>query len=141
MGKRDTFLKHVTAWMLCLCMVVVLVPVDTAMAKTSTPGVTITYKFKGSDAATAGFAQGTITVKSKTGGNYYLYWANGTKALDGYYEIAQLKVKKGGSKSFTFAEQTAIPADATSIIAIKSTKEPVTKTVAKAAAVYKIPAK
>lgn len=141
MGKRDTFLKHVTAWMLCLCMVVVLVPVDTAMAKTSTPGVTITYKFKGSDAATAGFAQGTITVKSKTGGNYYLYWANGTKALDGYYEIAQLKVKKGGSKSFTFAEQTAIPADSTSIIAIKSTKEPVTKTVAKAAAVYKIPAK
>lgn len=141
MGKRDTFLKHVTAWMLCLCMVVVLVPVDTAMAKTSTPGVTITYKFKGSDAATAGFAQGTITVKSKTGGNYYLYWANGTKALDGYYEIAQLKVKKGGSKSFTFAEQTAIPADATSIIAIKSTKEPATKTVAKAAAVYKIPAK
>ena len=141
MGKRETFLKRVMTWALCICMAAVLIPVGEPTAKTTAPAVTITYKFQGNDAATAGFAQGTITVKSKTGGNYYLYWANGTKALDGYYEIAQLKVKKGGSKSFTFAEQTAIPADATSIIAIKSTKEPVTKTVAKAAAVYKIPAK
>ncbi|MCI6243501.1 MAG: metallophosphoesterase [Lachnospiraceae bacterium] len=141
MGKRETFLKRVMTWALCICMAAVLIPVGEPTAKTTAPAVTITYKFQGNDAATAGFAQGTITVKSKTGGNYYLYWANDTKALSGYYEIARLNVKKGKSSSFTFAEQIAIPADATKIIAVKSTKEPADKTVKKAAAVYKIPAK
>lgn len=131
MGKRETFLKRVMTWALCICMAAVLIPVGEPTAKTTAPAVTITYKFQGNDAATAGFAQGTITVKSKTGGNYYLYWANDTKALSGYYEIARLNVKKGKSSSFTFAEQIAIPADATKIIAVKSTKEPADKTVKK----------
>lgn len=141
MGNKNTFLRHAAALGVCLCMTAAAVPVGEPLAKTTAPAVSITYKFQGNDAATAGFAQGTITVKSKTGGNYYLYWANDTKALSGYYEIAQLKVKKGKSSSFTFAEQTAIPADATKIIAVKSTKEPTDKTVKKAAAVYKIPVK
>ena len=101
----------------------------------------ISYQFQGNDASTAGFAQGTITLKSKNGGSYYLYWANNKEALSGYYPIAKLKVKKGGSKTFTFGKQTAIPADATKVIAIKSDSEPKTKTVAKAEAVYSIPAK
>lgn len=126
---------------LCFCMAATAVPADIAMAKTTVPATSVSYTFQGKDAGTAGFAQGKITVKSKTGGNYYLYWANNTKALTGYYEIAQVKVKKGKSGSFTFAEQTAIPADATQIIAVKSAKEPKDKTVKKAAAVYKIPAK
>lgn len=99
----------------------------------------ISYSFNGNDAKTAGYAQGKITLKSTTGGNYYLYWANNKKALDGYFSIAQLKVKKGGSKSYSFAEQVAIPADATKVIAIKSKTEPDVKTVAKAEAVYTIP--
>lgn len=101
---------------------------------------TISYTFKGNDAKTAGFAQGTITLKAKEAGTYYLYWANNKEALSGYYEIAKLKAKKGESKSFTFGEQTAIPADATKVIAIKSTTEPKVKTVAKADAVYNISA-
>lgn len=101
---------------------------------------TISYSFKGNDAKTAGFAQGTITLKSKTGGNYYLYWANNKEALKGYYYIAKLNVKKGRSKTYTFGEQTAIPADATKVIAFKSSSEPKVKTVAKADAVYNISA-
>ena len=140
MEKRKKAWKKLMAGMMCGCMLVTLTPSTAAMAKT-TAAETISYKFSGSDSATAGFAEGTITVKSKTGGNYYLYWANDKKALSGYYEIAKLTIKKGKSASFTFAPQTAIPADATKVIAIKSDKEPTSKTVAKAAAVYKIPTK
>lgn len=141
MSKKNSIMKQLIVSVLCLCMIFVCTPTEAFAAKSTAPNTTITYKFNGNDASTAGFAQGTITVKSKTGGNYYLYWADNTKALSGYYEIAQLNVKKGKSKSFTFDEQTAIPADATKVIAIKSKTEPKTKTVAKADAVYKIPAK
>lgn len=125
--------------LLSFCMAVTILPygqMEVQAASTS-----ISYQFQGNDASTAGFAQGTITLKSKNGGSYYLYWANNKEALSGYYPIAKLKVKKGGSKTFTFGKQTAIPADATKVIAIKSDSEPKTKTVAKAEAVYSIPAK
>lgn len=139
MGKMTKNGSYVMSLVLVLCMVVTLLPAQTMAAQAAS--TSITYRFEGSDASTAGFAQGTITLKSKKGGTYYLYWANNKSALSGYYEITTMKVKKGGSKTFTFGEQTAIPADATKIIAIKSNSEPKTKTVAKAEAVYNIPAK
>ena len=136
--------KKIISAMMSLSMVFTMalsVPTlaEAATAK-KTVNATISYSFKGNDAKTAGFAQGTITLKSKTGGNYYLYWANNKEALKGYYHITKLNVKKGSSKTFTFGEQTAIPADATKVIAIKSSTEPKVKTVAKADAVYSIPA-
>lgn len=143
MGKFKKQFKSLTCFVVALSMVVTMALPKQIGAKAATTkkaiNATIAYTFQGNDAKTAGFAQGTITVKSKTGGNYYLYWANNTGALTGYYHIAQLKVAKGGSKSFTFKEQTAIPADATKVIAIKSNTEPKVKTVAKAEAVYNIP--
>ena len=69
MGNKNTFLRHAAALGVCLCMTAAAVPVGEPLAKTTAPAVSITYKFQGNDAATAGFAQGTITVKSKTGGN------------------------------------------------------------------------
>lgn len=140
MGKMKKTWKHVICLMLSFCMVIAMAPSVPPVADAAA-ATTITYSFKGSDKSTAGFAQGTITLKSAKGGNYYLYWADNKKALGGYYEIAALNVKKGKSKTFTFDEQTAIPANATKIIAIKSKTEPATKTVAKAEAVYNIPAK
>lgn len=148
MGKIKKQWKNLACFVMALSLVLTMalpeqMGAQTAAKKTTTKkkaAVTITYKFHGNDAKTAGFAQGTITLKSKTGGNYYLYWANNKEALKGYYQIAKLKVKKGGSQSFTFQEQTAIPADATKVIAIKSNTEPKVKTVAKADGVYQIPA-
>ena len=99
---------------------------------TSTSG--ITYEFANEE---AGFAQGTITINA-TSGNYYLYWADDEKALDGYYEIAKLDVST--SSSYTFLENIAIPVDATKVIAIKSDSEPADKTVKNADMVYNIPA-
>ena len=81
------------------------------------------------------------TVKAKDSsstGTYYLYWANDSKALDGYYPIDKLSVTTSGVSTKMYT-QTAIPADATKIVAFKSSSEPTDKSVAKADAVYSIP--
>ena len=61
MEKRKKAWKKLMAGMMCGCMLVTLTPSTAAMAKT-TAAETISYKFSGSDSATAGFAEGTITV-------------------------------------------------------------------------------
>ncbi len=96
----------------------------------------ISYSFKNT---TAGYAEGTVTLKGDAG-TYYLYWADDTKALTDYSEITSLTVS-AGQGVFTMPKYTAIPADATKMIAIKSTSEPTeaNRTVAKASAVYSIP--
>lgn len=100
----------------------------------------ITYSFTNTE---AGYAQGTITVTPTSGnyGTYYLYWSDDTKALDGYSEIATLSISSG-SEEYTMPEHTAIPADATKIIAVKASSEPnvADLTVAEASAVYSVPA-
>ncbi len=97
----------------------------------------ISYVFSGSNSDKAGYAEGKITLNASAG-TYWLYWADDNKALDGYYKIAKLTVS-GSSASHSMPAQTAIPADATKLIAIKSSSEPVTKTVASASEVYSIP--
>lgn len=97
---------------------------------------TISYSFT---STAAGFAQGTITLKGDNG-TYWLYWADDTKALADYSEITSLTVS-AGQGSFAMPKYTAIPADATKMIAIKSSSEPAeaNRTVAKASAVYSVP--
>ncbi len=103
---------------------------------TAAGGAELTYDFK---YANAGYAEGRITLKAGSSadyGTYYLYWADNTKALDGYAPIKSFTL----NAAMTFVELpefTAIPADATKVIATKSAT---TKTVASAAAVYNIPA-
>ncbi len=102
---------------------------------------TLSYSFAGGNRDAAGFAEGEITLKandSSGAGTYYLYWADDTKALSGYYEIDKVNATTGGVKTKMYP-QTAIPADATKVIAIKSSSEPGDKSVANASAVYNIP--
>ena len=99
-------------------------------------GTTLEYAFSGENADTAGYAEGTITLTTDTAGTYYLYWADGTQALDGYYEICQLTVEAGGSGQFVFDYHTAIPAGATAVIA---TTDKSKLTLADAVASYKLP--
>lgn len=96
----------------------------------------IYYEFSGNDAATPGYAEGKVTFTAKTAGTYDLYWADNSKALDGYYEIVSMKMGAGESKTFTFDYHTAIPAKATKIIAVTNKDD---ATVKDAAAVYDIP--
>lgn len=98
-------------------------------------GNTLSYTFSGSDSTRAGFAQGTITLNASAG-TYYLYWADDTKALDGYDKLCSMTLSSTGSKTHTMVERSAIPADATKLIATTSATD---KTVANAAAVYTIP--
>ena len=93
--------------------------------------LTLSYNFK---YANAGYAEGRVELKAGSSadyGTYYLYWANDTKALDGYAPITTLTLNTS-VKYFEFDEFTAIPADATKVIAVKSTTS---KTVASASAV------
>lgn len=98
---------------------------------------TISYNFSNTK---AGYAQGTVTVKGDNG-TYWVYWADNTKALTGYDEVVKLTVS-GGQGSFTMPKYTAIPADATKLVAFLSSSEPAAanRTVAKASAVFAIPA-
>ncbi len=99
-------------------------------------GTNITYTFSGDNAEAAGYAEGTVTLSSDTAGTYYLYWADENKALDGYYEIDTMTLSAGGSDIFKFDYHTAIPANATKIIATTSKSD---VTVANAAATYTVP--
>ena len=97
---------------------------------------TIAYTFSGKNASTAGYAEGTVSLTSDKAGTYYLYWADDTKALDGYYEIAKLTLSANSTGTFKFGYHTAIPANATRIIATGSTSN---LNVANALAQYKLP--
>ncbi|MBE6734964.1 MAG: starch-binding protein [Ruminococcaceae bacterium] len=105
-------------------------------AVSAAAGPQLTYDFQ---YANAGYAEGVITLKAGSSadyGTYYLYWANDSKALDGYAPIKSITLNTA-QNYVKMGEFTAIPADATKVIATKSTT---TKTVASAAAVYSIPA-
>lgn len=95
----------------------------------------ISYSFSNS---AKGYAQGTVTLKAADG-TYYLYWADSSKALEDYSEVAKLTVS-GGQASLVMPKYTAIPADATKLIAIKSASAPTNRGVSAASAVYNIPA-
>jgi len=105
-----------------------------SIVATAETTASITYSFSGTNASDAGYAEGVITVTSSKSGTYKLYWADDQNALDGYYSIASLNFDSSSSKSVKMGYHTAIPANATKIIATTSSK-----TVAEADAVYSIP--
>lgn len=117
--KYTALFTAVTVIMSCLC----LTPAFSAGK--------LSYSFTGDEKDTAGYAEGKITLSGVPGGSYKLYWADDNGALDGFYEIAE--VKSGGS--FSFKDHNAIPADATKLIAVSGSD----KSVNNAAAVYDIP--
>lgn len=117
--------KRFTAILSVLLIVIIAscVFVTTTTAATAT----ISYSFANNN---KGFAEGTITV-SNGSGSLNLYWADDTKALDGFDPIASVN----GSGSYTMPPYTAIPAKATKVIATSGTN----LSVSSAAAVYNIP--
>ena len=133
-----TKMKKVISVLLSVVMIFTMLAVVSTSA-TSAATASISYSFTNTK---SGYAQGTITVTPTSGnyGTYYLYWADDTKALDGYQEIATLSISSG-SKSYTMPAYTAIPANATKVVAVKASSEPNVSsvTVSGASAVYTIP--
>ena len=115
-----------------------LTPMISALPVSSaTPeGTNIDYTFSGKNADDSGYAQGTVTLSSDTDGTYGLYWADNSKAPDGYYEIDELTIADGKSAVFEFGDHTAIPAGATKLIAVSDKSD---LSVSGADAVYSIP--
>ena len=68
----------------------------------------------------AGYAQGSITLYASEKGSYKLYWADDNGILSGYYPIDKLSMNAGETKSVKMGEHTAIPANATRIVAVAS---------------------
>ena len=99
----------------------------------SAAGLTLNYEFAYKN---AGYAEGRLSL-SGASGTYILYWADDTGALKGYTGIAQITTAATGTKYFNMPQNTAIPAGATKVIAVESSKE---ATVANASAVFEIPA-
>lgn len=121
-----------------LAVIMLLSTVSVGIVTTSAAGTKITYDYVYDN---PGYAEGTVTLSGTSAdyGTYWLYWANDTKALEGFAPITKLTLNRE-SKSFNFDEFTVIPAGATKMIAVKSTTEPVNPTVSSASAVYSVPA-
>ncbi len=86
------------------------------ISSSAASGKTISYSFNNS---TPGYAEGTVTFKTDTDGSFILYWADDNKKLSGYYPIInEFSLSAGGSKSFTFGKHTAVPYNATRVIAV-----------------------
>ena len=102
---------------------------------TQSTAVGISYDFTGRYASKAGYAEGTITLKAQSGGSYKLYWADDSKALGGYYPLGEFSLSSGGKGTVNMGYHTAIPANATKIIATTGSLN-----VPDAAYVYDIPA-
>ncbi|MGN1130987.1 MAG: starch-binding protein, partial [Ruminococcus sp.] len=135
MSKAKRISKKTLAIIMSMMLMLSVVSVFATTAN-AVSGTTIDYVFTGNDKDTSGYAEGTITLSSDTDGTYSLYWADDTKALEGYYAITSLTVSANNSKEFKFGYHTAIPKGATKIIATTTDD----KTVANAVAVYDIPA-
>ena len=126
-----------------LCAVIIVLTICFAAGVVTTAAVTqIQYNYVGAHASDRGWAQGNIVVSAgpSDGGSYFLYWANDSKALDGFDYIAKISVNANSSAKFTMPEYTAIPADATKVVGFLSSNEPGNKAVSAAKAVYDIPA-
>lgn len=136
MKNTKTF-RRLMSLLLIVAMLMSMAVVGAAGAFAADDALSLTYSFKYEN---AGYAEGRIELSGTAddNGTYYLYWADDEKALDGYAEITTLTLD-GEMKYVNMKEFTAIPADATKIIAIKSSTAPATKTVAGADAVYDIP--
>ncbi len=80
----------------------------------------LSYEFTGVNADDPGYAEGTITFTAGSSSTYYIYWGDEERALQQYLEIASFTVEKGGSATYSFSPQTAIPADAKCIFVSKS---------------------
>ena len=134
-------MKRIVAITLAVLIILSTIAVGITVANAAS-GATLTYTFAGSEAAKPGFAEGTISLKvtsSADAGNYYLYWADNTKALDGYRYVATMNVANGATGTYKMLDHTAIPPKATQLIAIKSSTVPTNKNVSNAQATYTIP--
>lgn len=134
-------MKKITA-VLLVVMMLVSVFACSFVTSNAASGVTLTYTFAGEESMQAGFAEGTIRLsvtESSAAGTYYIYWADSKGALEGYRHITSMTVNSGATGAYKLLDHTAIPPQATQLIAIKANSAPSDKSVTVAAATSTLP--
>ena len=137
--KQAKHFRRILSFLLVVAMLLSMTVVGMVGAFAAEDGPTLTYSFKYDN---AGYAEGRVRLTASSEldyDKYTLYWADDTKALDGYAPITTINLNQE-SRSFTFGKHTAIPADATKLIAVESALAVGSITVDMADAVYDIPA-
>ncbi len=131
MNKTRKLLSFVLAMLMLVSVMVA------GISGTSAALAEIAYSFANDG---AGYAQGSITLtpSADNAGTYTLYWADDTAALPGIRPLATLEASS--PVTFEMPEYTAIPADATKLVAFKAEHAESDLTVANADAVFEIPA-
>lgn len=126
-------MKKLLSFTLAIIMLLSVLPLSVFAAESG-----ITYTFTGANAQDAGYAEGIITYTADADGTYYLYWADDTAALSDYFEIAAFTLNAGGTGTFKFPAQVAIPADAEAVI-VSTASDCSTASVDTAVAKFDIP--
>ncbi len=126
-------MKKLLSFLLALVMVLSMMPFTVFAAEND-----LTYTFTGTNATDAGYAEGTITYTAPKDGTFYLYWADDTRALNKYFEIATFTLSKGETGTYKFPPQVAIPADAEKVI-VSAVNTSAAASVSSALAQYDIP--
>lgn len=109
---KSTFKRLVSA----LLTVMIVISMIMFAVTTSQAAEAISYSFS---VSSAGYADGTISMTASSG-TYKLYWADDTKAIEGYDAIGTLSFTSTATKTIKMPANTAIPAGATKVIALKS---------------------
>ena len=130
---RSKLLSRTTAVLLSAAVTVPMM-CSSFLTTSASSGSSINYAFSGSSYETAGYAEGTITFTAESSGKYKLYWADDNKALEKYYPLGEFSLSSGGKGTVKMGYHTAIPANATKIIATTGSLN-----VSDAVCVYDIP--
>ena len=126
-------MKKLVSFLLAFVMLCSMVPFAV-----SAQDSVLSYEFTGTNATDPGYAEGIITYTADKDGTYYLYWADDSKALDKYFEIATFTLAAGETYTYKFPAQVAIPADAQKLI-VSSINTSTQATVSAAVASFDIP--
>ena len=126
-------MKKFLSFMLVLVMIFSVIPFTVSAAENE-----LTYVFSGTNKDDAGYAEGTISYTAAADGTYYLYWADDSRALNKYFEIASFTLAKGETGTYKFPAQVAIPADAEKVI-VSSVNTSAAASVSSAVAQFDIP--
>ncbi len=131
---------RILAWVLSLALVFSTLS-SAVLCSAESPSVIVRYAFSGRESALPGYAEGQVTMTSRSiaKGYYILYWANDSGILPGYEKIAAVPVVSDASTTYDMVENMAIPEGATKLAVFAATGTEPTSTDIAEAAVYTIP--
>ncbi len=101
----------------------------------------IDYRFTGAEAFLPGYAEGIVSITSKSDEGYcHLYWANESAVLPGYEEITTCEITSFETVEFKMPENMVIPEGATHLAVFFSSDKTLLSRKISSAELFEIPA-